>query len=95
MSGWDAIVLDPADDVAVALRDLEAGEAARVRRGAALVEITPSVAIALGHKLALHPIAKGAVVRKYGQPIGEATAAIAAGDHVHVHNIRSRRGRAI
>src|SRR5690606_14672516 len=26
-------------------------------------------------------------VRKYGQPIGRATAAIAVGDHVHTHNL--------
>ena len=30
---------------------------------------------------------------KYGQPIGRATAAIAPGEHVHVHNIESLRGR--
>jgi hypothetical protein len=32
-------------------------------------------------------------IRKYGAAIGEATAAIAAGAHVHVHNLRSLRAR--
>ena len=43
----------------------------------------------LGHKLARRPIAPGEKVRKYGAPIGTATRAIAAGEHVHVHNLAS------
>ena len=41
-----------------------------------------------GHKVALRDVAEGAPVRKYGQVIGAATAPIAAGDHVHTHNLR-------
>ena len=40
-----------------------------------------------GHKIARHPIAKGAAVLKYGQIIGYATDAIATGAHVHGHNL--------
>jgi altronate hydrolase len=43
--------------------------------------------IARGHKFALHSVAIGEQVRKYGQTIGRATIAIAAGDHVHTHNL--------
>jgi SAF domain len=32
-------------------------------------------------------------VVKYGNPIGTATSEIAAGAHVHVHNVASTRGR--
>ncbi|NBY26658.1 MAG: hypothetical protein EB007_08490 [Betaproteobacteria bacterium] len=42
-------------------------------------------------KLACRDIAAGAWVRTYGEVIGVATTAILAGDHVHVHNIRSVR----
>lgn len=91
---WDAIALDPGDDVAVALRDVVAGAAIRVRCGEALRELVPQAAVALGHKLALRSIAAGEPVRKYGQPIGAATRAIAPGEHVHVHNLASLRGRA-
>lgn len=45
--------------------------------------------IALGHKLARRDIAKGEKILKYGAPIGSATEAIAAGAHVHVHNVKS------
>jgi len=45
--------------------------------------------IELGHKLALVDIAAGETVTKFGVPIGVATVAIAAGAHVHIHNIKS------
>ena len=46
-------------------------------------------AVPRGHKLALIDLAAGTEVRKYGQPIGLATRDIAAGEHVHEHNLRS------
>ncbi|HTU09942.1 MAG TPA: altronate dehydratase family protein [Allosphingosinicella sp.] len=70
--------VDPRDDVAVALRDLEAGEDAEVR----LLE-----PVARGHKVALRPIAAGEIVRKFGFPIGRALREIQAGTHVHSHNL--------
>jgi altronate hydrolase len=55
--------------------------------------ITVREAIASGHKMALVEIASGDVVVKYGSAIGIATADIAAGAHVHTHNVASERGR--
>jgi altronate hydrolase len=86
---FDLMLLHAEDDVAVALRDLDPGPA-RLRGGG---EIALTAAIPLGHKVARHAIARGAPVRKYGAVIGEATADIAAGAHVHVHNLRSLRAR--
>ena len=43
----------------------------------------------LGHKLARRDIAAGEKIVKYDAPIGSATAAIRAGEHAHVHNIKS------
>ena len=45
-----------------------------------------------GHKYARRPIAAGEAVVKYGMPIGHATRAIAAGEHVHVHNLATNLG---
>ena len=78
-----ALQLSAADNVAVARRALDAGTTLLV--GA--YSVTLREAIASGHKFALVPIAAGAPVLKYGQGIGTATAAIAAGEHVHVHNV--------
>jgi altronate hydrolase len=77
--------IDPQDDVATALRPLSAGE--KVKVGG--TQITVAADIAKGHKLALHTIAAGAPVRKYGWPIGIATAAIGPGEHVHSHNVKT------
>lgn len=92
MAQWDLLVLNQADDVAVALRDLAAGDAV-LRVGDAIGSLTLLEAVSLGHKVARHALAVGAPIRKYGAVIGEATAPIAAGAHVHVHNLRSLRAR--
>ena len=45
-----------------------------------------------GHKYALRLLKAGENVIKYGMPIGHATADIAAGEHVHVHNVATNLG---
>ncbi|HEB79952.1 MAG TPA: flagellar biosynthesis protein FlgA [Rhodospirillales bacterium] len=47
--------------------------------------------IPLGHKVALSAIGEGDAVIKYSHDIGKAVAAIAAGGHVHVHNVKTKR----
>ena len=77
--------LHPGDPVALARIELEPGT--ELDGGGRHVVI--SEPIPRGHKLALVDVAAGAEIRKYGQPIGIATRAIAAGEHVHEHNLRS------
>jgi hypothetical protein len=89
---YDLLALHEDDDVAVALRDPPAGPA-RLKAGGAIVTLTLAGAIPLGHKVARHAMPPGHRIRKYGAVIGEATAGIAAGEHTHVHNLRSLRGR--
>jgi altronate dehydratase len=78
-----AIIIDPKDNVATAIHDLEAGACIDTVRG----EVALVRAIPYGHKFALEAIPRGAYVIKYGAWIGRATAAIPEGDHVHVHNV--------
>lgn len=92
-AGADAIVLHADDDVATALRPLAAGEEVVVRLAAGEARLVAREAVPLCHKLALHDLSKGALVRKYGQTIGKATIDIPAGAHVHVHNLQSTRAR--
>ncbi|HEY7639912.1 MAG TPA: altronate dehydratase family protein, partial [Steroidobacteraceae bacterium] len=76
------------DDVAVALRDLAAGERIEVEGAAIdLLDVVPR-----GHKVALRSLAAGEPVRKYGQVIGRASAPIARGGHVHTHNLATLLG---
>jgi altronate hydrolase len=80
------IQVHPLDNVAVALRPLEPGECVAL----AGRELRIGEAIPEGHKVALDEIARGDAVRKYGWPIGRATARIAAGAHVHTHDVETR-----
>ena len=56
-------------------------------------EIKAACPIPYGHKVALCPIGPGETVYKYGETIGRAGAHIKTGEHVHVHNMDSTRGR--
>ena len=82
------IVISAADNVATALDALEAGTVLGDAGGVVVRDAIPR-----GHKVALHAIAAGSPVVKYGSPIGTATADIPAGSHVHTHNVASTRGR--
>src|SRR3989338_9020539 len=80
--GADPIIrLNPADNVVIALADLKAG-AAPAGLGLTLIQAVPR-----GHKIASVAIAKGQVVVRYGQIIGQALEDIPAGAHIHSHNL--------
>ncbi len=85
-----AVVLSPRDNVATAITDIAGNTRVELEDGNFVDVSSP---ISFGHKFALSNIAAGAPVLKYGEIIGEATEAIGAGEHVHVHNVGSRRGR--
>jgi altronate hydrolase/galactarate dehydratase len=73
--------LHPSDNLVVALADIPAGtELAGITD--ALRQLVPR-----GHKIAMQRIVAGQNVIRYGQIIGQATRDIAAGEHVHVHNL--------
>ncbi len=78
-----ALLLRPDDDVAVATRDVPAGTVLEHAGG----ELVVGRGVPRGHKLAVRALATGDAVHKYGQVIGRATAPVAPGDHVHVHNL--------
>ena len=88
-----ALIIDPKDNVATAVRPLPAGERLRLSVNGGAVELTVGEDIAQGHKLALVGIRQGEPVIKYGETIGLATRDILAGEHVHVHNVEGRKGR--
>jgi len=47
--------------------------------------------IPIGHKVALKDMAAGDTVVKYGIDMGKVIAPIKAGEHAHVHNIKTKR----
>ena len=87
-----ALVLDAGDSVATLIDNGAVGETCQLKgEGKGTVRLAAD--IPYGHKVAIKPIAKGDVVLKHGEDIGQATAEIKVGEHAHVHNIESRRGR--
>src|SRR5690606_27251365 len=75
------VILNALDSVAVARRALACGS--RVES----LDLEPLDDIPAGHKIARRAIAAGESVLKYGQVIGIASQDIAAGAHVHTHNV--------
>ena len=76
-----AIRIHPADNVVIARRQLLGGTVLE-GEGVTVAGLVPP-----GHKVATRAIAVGEAVRRYDQIIGTATQAIAAGQHVHTHNL--------
>jgi len=89
----DAIVIKETDNVATALRDIRAGEEAVAGVGEKTATIPIRETIPYSHKFAVRDIARGEDVLKYGEVIGRATKEIPIGNHAHVQNIESLRGR--
>ncbi len=75
------IIINPLDNVAVALTDLKKGES---HEGVVLKED-----ITKGHKFTLRDVKSGEQIIKYGNSIAVATQDIPAGSHVHTHNVHT------
>ena len=53
--------------------------------------LTANADIPIGHKVALADLKDGSTVIKYGQDIGQMTKTASKGDHVHTHNLKTKR----
>jgi len=89
----DAILINKKDNVATALRDINANEEVNVGENENIIKIAVKAKIPYGHKFAIKEIKKNGNIYKYGEIIGKATQLIQKGDYAHIHNIESQRGR--
>src|SRR5512135_3645565 len=85
-----AIVIHEKDTVATALEELRAGNTISIEIQNHIEKIKLTDEIPAGHKFAIREMEAGTDVIKYGEPIGQSTAKIARGEHVHRHNVISR-----
>lgn len=87
------LVHDAADNVGVAVVDLEAGTECNGRNltDNSTLKARAEQAIPLGHKLALKDFNVGDTAIKYGCEIGRVVEPIKAGNHVHTHNLKTKR----
>ena len=90
-----ALKVHDRDTVATLFADgVQAGDEVEVRdRKGQAQRVVVLDAIPYGHKIALEDMAAGQAIVKYGEELGRATRAIRRGEHVHVHNLESMRGR--
>jgi altronate dehydratase small subunit len=88
-----AMIVNKLDNVATALSDLAVGDSVTLIGTGNLGGIKANQSIPFGHKIALITIAEGDTIIKYGEVIGRATQRIPQGNHVHIHNVESLRGR--
>lgn len=87
------LVHDASDDVGVAVVDISAGSDCTGRNLSTDKPLKAKATenVPLGHKLALKDFAVGDSVTKYGCVIGKVVQPIKAGQHVHVHNLKTKR----
>ncbi len=83
------LIINEKDNVAVALRDLAAGENLALPGGG---ELTAATNIPYGHKIALVELSQGDPVIKYAEAIGLASREIGRGEWVHTHNMGAVEG---
>jgi len=76
------IRINKLDNVIVALKDLPKGDIVEMDGN----RINLANDIPRGHKIALKDLSEGTDIIRYGNPIGHASKAIKAGEHVHIHN---------
>ncbi|MDA3816550.1 MAG: altronate dehydratase family protein [Prolixibacteraceae bacterium] len=79
------IKINPIDNVVIALQDIPEGTTIKVDgQSIRLIDEVPR-----GHKIALNDIAIDENIVKYGAPIGHALNNISAGNHIHIHNLKT------
>lgn len=94
MSAPHLLVHDSKDNVGVVVVEgLEPGTEALcvVTADDSEFHIQVRQAIPIGHKVALTDFEPGDTVIKYGQDIGRIVAPVAKGEHVHTHNLKTKR----
>lgn len=88
------VVHSPEDSAGVVVVEgVQAGQALTgwVMEGDKLITVTAVHDIPIGHKLALVDLQSGDTVIKYGHDIGRTVAPIRRGEHLHVHNVKTKR----
>ena len=94
MSQTDLIIHDEKDNVAVVvIETTKKGQdcSAWIMENDKTVKINSITEIPLGHKIALSDLEEGDTIIKYGHDIGKVVKPIKKGDHVHVHNVKTKK----
>jgi altronate dehydratase small subunit len=81
------LLLNPKDNVGVALMDLQSGTELNLQANRQVVSVKLVEPITYQHKFSIVHIDSGGKIIKFGEVIGKATKDIKPGQHVHMHNM--------
>ena len=94
MSNTDIIIHDDKDNVGVVVIDsTKKGQeySCWIMENDKTIKIKSINEIPLGHKIALQDLKEGDTILKYGHDIGKVVKKIKKGEHVHVHNVKTKK----
>ena len=94
MSKTDIIIHDEKDNVGVVVIDKITPNqdcSCWIMENDKTIKIKSISEIPLGHKIALQDFKEGDTILKYGHDIGKVVKSIKKGDHVHVHNVKTKK----
>ena len=94
MSQPDLIIHDEKDNVGVVvIETTKKGQecSAWIMEDDSSTNIQSVDEISLGHKIAMVDLKEGDTILKYGHDIGKVVKAIKKGEHVHVHNVKTKK----
>lgn len=87
----NALVIDPKDNVAVAIEQISKGTEVNYIIDDESYKLVAQDDIQIYHKIAIKKIRKGEQIVKYGEHMGLAGIEIEKGQHVHTHNVEDHR----
>ena len=94
MANTDIIIHDEKDNVGVVVIDKTSKNQdcnCWVMENDKSVKIQSKNEIHLGHKIAMVDLNEGDTILKYGHDIGKVVKQIKKGEHVHVHNVKTKK----
>ena len=94
MASTDIIIHDEKDNVGVVVIDKTSKDQdcnCWIMENDKSITIKSKNEISLGHKIAMLDLNEGDTILKYGHDIGKVVKAIKKGEHVHVHNVKTKK----
>ena len=94
MAGTDIIIHDEKDNVGVVvIEKIKANQECNcwIMENDKSAQIKSISEIPLGHKIAMSDLKEGDTILKYGHDIGKVVKNIKKGEHVHVHNVKTKK----
>ena len=91
MKTINAVYVNILDNCVTLTDNASAGDTVSYLCGGVERSVATSACIPIWHKMAIESVEEGGSIYKYGAEIGVALERIGPGEHIHIHNMGSRR----